>query len=193
MSILDHPNHPCESTGSGETHGYIVEMRSKYETTKIHLIGEQRVTSEWKALRPVRVSKGSGVPNGHGTAALALEMAELLDYPTAESLRWTAVARAKEQYLDLETRLVRHELSWSWRSKPIEAVKTVGQSDLMWPYVEPKPKEVALSDLDLFNIIEQRKFEHLKKQEYDKGAQWREVQRALMTAADINDATPTEQ
>jgi hypothetical protein len=192
MSILDHPSHPCESTSSGETQAYTIEIRIGRERDRQLYIGKNRVTSEWTQFDPDMVPEGQGIPNGRSYVSPALAMSSLLDYPTAEALRWWAVAAAQAQYFDLETRLVRHELSWSWRSKPIDAVKTVGQSDLMWPHVEPKPKEVVLSDLDLFNIIEQRKHEHLKKQEYDKGAQWREVQRALMTAAGIDGETPKE-
>jgi hypothetical protein len=193
MSILDHPKHPCESTGSGDTHAYTIEVRMGRETSRELRIGKQRVTTNWTQLDPDMVPEGQGVPNGRSYVSAALQMSSLLDYSTAEALRWWAVAVAQSHHANLETRLVRHELSWSWRSRPIEAVKTVEGRDLMHPHAEPKPKEVTLSNQDLLNILEQRKGECVRKQEYDKGAQWREVQRALMTAADINDATPTEQ
>lgn len=198
-SILDNPDHPCVSTGSGETEAYIVEVRLKRNCIIPRHVGRQLITSEWTRLDPSKVEKGLGVPNGHGSKSYALAMSDLLDYPTAEAIRWWAVAEAKAQYFDLETRLVRHKLSWSWRSEPVDAVKTVDAYDLMFPNATPEqkegipnPKEVTLSDIDLLNILKQRKDEHVRKQEYAKGAEWREVEKALMTAAGINKETPQD-
>lgn len=184
-SILDHPSHPCESSASGSGDGYIVEIRVGRESSRELYIGERRVTTEWTKFEPDMVPKGEGIPNGRSYVSAALQMSGLLDYATAEALRWWAVAVDQERYFDLETRLVRHELSWSWKAKPIEAVKTVEAYDLMHPLATPQ-REVVLSDLDLMNILEQRKHDHIKKQEYDKGAKWRDVQRALMVVTGIN-------
>ena len=139
-SILNHPSHPCESTGSGSGDGYIVEIRMGRESSREFYIGKRRVTTEWTRLDPDMVPKGEGIPNGRSYVSAALQMSGLLDYATAEALRWWAVAVAQEQYFDLETRLVRHELSWSWNSKPIEAVKTVETRDLMHPNETPEPQ-----------------------------------------------------
>ena len=199
-SILDNPAHPCVSTGSGETEGYIVEMRVSRIPAKPYRIAGQDVWTEWTQLDPYKVEKGLGVPNGCGSKSQALAMSGLMDYPTAEAIRWWAVAEAKAQYFDLETRLVRHKLSWSWRSEPVDAVKEVTGYDLMFPNATPeqrgeapRPMDVVLSDLDLLNILRQRKDEHVHKQEYAKGAEWREVEKALMTAAGINEETPQDQ
>jgi len=140
-SILDHPSHPCVSTESGTCEAYDVEVRIAREGRVTKMIGRQIVTTSWSSLDVERGSGGLGVPNGHGTAALYLEASGLMDYTTAEALRWWAVAQAKAEYFDLETRLVRYELNWSWNKKPLDAVKEVLQNELIWPNGEPDRTE----------------------------------------------------
>lgn len=136
-SVLDHPSHPCVSNAGGSCEAYDVEIRLARESSIVRRIGEQVVTTSWTSLELERRPLGSGVPNGHGTQALFLEASELMDYTTAQALRWWAVAQAKAHCFDLETRLVRYELNWSWNKKPLDAVKEVLQHELVWPNGEP--------------------------------------------------------
>lgn len=133
MSILDHPDHPCISTSSGEMEGYIVEMRVSIPGVIPRVIAGTHLSDKWVKLNPDKVLPGRGIPNGGPHTEYQLTMADLLSYPTAEALRWWAVAEAHSQCFDLETRLVKHRLTWSWRSEPKEAVKEVDTQELIRP------------------------------------------------------------
>jgi len=131
MSILDHPDHPCISTSSGEMEGYIVEMRVSIPGVIPRVIAGVHLSDKWVKLNPDKVLPGRGIPNGRPHTSYQLTMADLLSYPTAEALRWWAVAEAHSQCFDLETRLVKHRLTWSWSSEPQVAMKEVTAQELI--------------------------------------------------------------
>lgn len=111
------PRKPQSSSG-GQT-GYSVEARVAEHADPIE-VGGQLIVKKWK---PVRFPEAPiGVPAGPSYEK-AREHFGLLSYPAAQALRWWLHAQVDARTfafgLGLETRLIQHNITYSFEATPI--------------------------------------------------------------------------
>ena len=111
--------------------GYHVEFKTCGGRDTGFTVEGIEVTASWRKL-PAHAST-TGTPIDRGYAVPPLLMADLVGHACAEALRWQFVALCRAAYKDVETRIVEHEITWSWSSEPIEAFAEVDAEQLIYP------------------------------------------------------------
>lgn len=105
-------------SGSGTSTAYSVEARTKGSPK---MIGKHIFTKEW-----IRINfgkTGNGVPNNHRDP-LARDH-DLLTFEAAQALRWWFASEAGANLYAIETRLVKHVITYEYE------IKAVGDTDLI--------------------------------------------------------------
>ena len=113
------------SSGSGTMFGYSVEGRSVFtrpETINGQIFDERWATIEFSQ-NPI-----VGVPVGPPWTEPWLRLAGLYDYASAQALRWWFHANSAHK-LCVETRLVKHELRYSWEANRLSEYCLVSGDD----------------------------------------------------------------
>lgn len=111
-----------KSSGSSSRDGYTVEARLAY--VRPDNVGGMLLDTRWQQVHfansPIGVP-GDGDLVGHG----------LLTYQQAQSLRWWFIAEAAKQNKQfcLETRLVKHRLTYSYEVTTVSAHALIGSED----------------------------------------------------------------
>lgn len=103
--------------GSGDSveSAYTVEARSPM---RAQAVGSLVLGETWHEIDLHKVQAGLGVPNPD-----RLTIHGLLDYATAQGVRWWFIADLKQKLIyGVETRLVRHKLTTSYKIEAIEDV-----------------------------------------------------------------------
>ncbi|MDN7413448.1 hypothetical protein QZM42_33525 [Burkholderia vietnamiensis] len=114
------------TSGHGTTIGYTVEAR---HTARDHVVIAGVVyTDKWKRLNPDRAS--IGVP-AHGMFEPWLAQCGLMNYPAAQAIRWWfhAIAEADFHNLCLETRIVKHQVKYSYEETSVSEHAFIGSDD----------------------------------------------------------------
>lgn len=131
MSILDNPPDQRKSSGSGSVRGYHVEARVPGGRDNSFVIADTTLTAAW---RRINVKEGyPGIPISKVYHESALTLSGLVDYPCAQALRWWFISIAISLCKDVDTRIVEHEITWSWGAQPLEAFSEVSAEELMYP------------------------------------------------------------
>jgi len=125
------------SSQSGTCEGYSVEARSAF--TSAEVINGQLFDERWSMVR-FNDNSPIGVPRGPVWSERWLAACGLYDYAAAQSLRWWFHAQSAHK-LCLETRLVKHTITYSVDSKRIsEHVLITGEDrSSMMPDWNKKP------------------------------------------------------
>lgn len=113
-------------SGHGSTAGYSVEAR--------HTSGDHAViagvvyTKEWKRLHPEQAP--IGVP-AHGRFETWLGQCGLMSYPAAQAIRWWFHAIAEQEFKNicLETRIVKHQVKYSYEETSTSEHALIGGED----------------------------------------------------------------
>lgn len=114
--IIEQPETKAEfpkkgQSGNGTTHGYTVEAR--YTAGDHVVINGVVYTDKWKQVNPDRAA--IGVPT-HRPFESWLHQCNLMNYPAAQAIRWWFHAIAEQDFhnICLETRLIKHEIKYSY-------------------------------------------------------------------------------
>lgn len=115
------------SSGSGHETAYSVEVRSMYGHAR--QLGKLLIDNRWQA---VSFEEGpSGIPAGSKYYFVSRHL-HLMGYPAAQALRWWLHADADSDLgggLCLETRLVKHEIKYSFSEESVSAHAYIGGED----------------------------------------------------------------
>lgn len=121
------------SSASGTQKAYSIEARYAYLTPK--KFGELLLDTRWRRVNYTDVPDGCGVPKGT-RFLFAAEQCGLLGYAAAQALRWWFHANA-DHYLGasacLETRIVVHEVKYSYSESAIDAGSVIGGREQFCP------------------------------------------------------------
>ncbi|MBR8182114.1 hypothetical protein KDW54_06850 [Burkholderia ambifaria] len=115
-------------SGNGRTTGYSVEARFVTTSQDHVVINGVIYTDRWKR---VHVDQGPvGVPP-HGRFESWLDQCLLMNYPAAQAIRWWfhALAEADFHNICLETRIVKHEVEYSYKERAVSEHALVGGED----------------------------------------------------------------
>lgn len=131
-------------SGSGTIDGYSVEARCNYHQAMV--LGDRVIDNRWAQLH---FPKGHpGVPIGPSYSLPFLDVVGLMSYPAAQAMRWWVHAEAERglKYMCLETRIVKHRVSYSYSAKRESEHCIVGgddRSNMMpdWGREAPSPDE----------------------------------------------------
>lgn len=112
----------ADGSGSGTDCVWSVEARYNYHTAKA--FGDLILDNRWQRLY-FKKHKEIGVPQG-GCLTPAIKLSGLLSYQAAQALRWWFIANCENDSmfgvmgaLCLETRLVKHEVEYSYKVRAI--------------------------------------------------------------------------
>lgn len=112
------------SSGNGSENVYSVEARAPYQPVTV---GDQIFDAKWRHVHfndsPLL---GVGV---HARVTPGRVLSYLYDYAQAQALRWWLVAETERHHFSLETRLVKHRISWSYSCEAISAHVVIGSED----------------------------------------------------------------
>lgn len=114
------------ASGHGTTVGFTVEAR---HTAGDHVVIAGVVyTGKWKRLHPDKAS--IGVP-AHGMFEPWLSQCGLMNYPAAQAIRWWfhAIAEAELRNICLETRIVKHQVKYSYEETSVSEHAFIGKED----------------------------------------------------------------
>lgn len=116
------------SSGSGSDSGFTVQARYAYPEPKdFH---GQILDNRWRTLHfqqsPI------GVPAQARYAPWSGSMPGLMTYPAAEALRWWFIANAAHSFdhFCLETRIIKHEIKYSYSEEAVAAGPATSSLDL---------------------------------------------------------------
>jgi hypothetical protein len=130
------------SSGSGKLKAYSVEARSVY--TEPQFFDGKIFDERWREIHFAQ-SITCGVPRGPAWSILWLQACGLYSYAAAQALRWWFHANS-EHLLCLETRIVEHDITYSYDSQRLSehgVIKGEDRSSIMpnWSdkSVERKP------------------------------------------------------
>lgn len=130
------------SSGNGTDHAYTVEARLAYPEPR-SVVG-QILDTRWRQV--AFVESTVGVPARPRYAPWGAFLSDKLSYQAAQALRWWFLANAEQEFscLCIETRLVEHEIKYSYSSTAIKAGALIGgedRSNIMfdWGKKEPPP------------------------------------------------------
>ena len=134
-------------TRQGKTRCYTVEARSMNQPMQCNgvLLGH-----EWHRMHFREAPLNLGVPRGSRYEIGLLDELDMLDYQAAQALRWWLHAQAYAEPIGaspyaLETRLVEHEVKYSFQVKALAAHEVVSPADRS----SFKPREViAVKDIE---------------------------------------------
>lgn len=134
MSSDDYPTGPDEfprkaSNGSGSMKGYSVEARYAYPSPK--MFAGNLLDARWSTVQFVETIPPFGVPNGRRYSEPWLRNTGLYTYQAAQALRWWFLAAAEAEFsvLCIETRLVEHDIVYSYGSTATKPVALIGGDD----------------------------------------------------------------
>lgn len=132
------------SSGSGTDTAYSVQARMAYITPKV--VAGQLLDLRWTKIHfdPAR----NGVPVREGLFPQFRTLG-LLSYQAAQAMRWWFIAAAAKDHdhLCLETRLVEHEVKYSYSAVAARACEVIGAGDdrrHMMPERTPTPAQDAV-------------------------------------------------
>jgi len=113
-------------SGSGTETCYSVEARC---THKPKQIGAQIFDANWLTVQFDHVAPPLGVPSG--PPSMMRDKLGLYGYQAAQALRWWFHANAAAGWQDgcIETRLVKHEVKYSYSSQALSAHVAIGGED----------------------------------------------------------------
>ena len=112
-----------DSRGSGSTTAYSVEARTTYFSPQ--KLGEIILDDKWRTIPFAKAKEPIGVPNTlHCHHA---EQAGLMTWPAANALRWWL--HAGHDRFCLETRIVKHKVTWSYSIKTESAHHVISGED----------------------------------------------------------------
>jgi hypothetical protein len=118
------------SSGSGGGRGYSVEVRLNYNGAA-EIVNGIAVGPNWTRLHFEKAVVG--VPQGNVCWG-HLPNTSLLGYASAQALRWWFLANAEAtrgHALCIETRLVRHDCTYSYKETPVAAQDETGESQCL--------------------------------------------------------------
>lgn len=131
--MTDYPVEPDtfpkdSSRGSGGIVAYAVEARLAYYTPR--QVAGMLLDTRWRKVEFAETTP-FGVPNGHSYNSPWLRMTGLFEYQAAQALRWWFLAQAEVEFSCgcVETRLIEHEINYSYTSTAKKAVAPIGGED----------------------------------------------------------------
>lgn len=116
-----------KESGSGTTVGYSVEARCSCREPK--KVGDIILHDKWQRIHFNKGFPGVPQPKVH---LYELERAGLLGYQTAQALRWWFHAELEREILGglcIESRLVKHQVEYSYKSTAISQHEIIGGND----------------------------------------------------------------
>lgn len=115
--------------GSGTTYGYTVEARFSYHEPA--QIGGVLLDNRWREVK--FTASTIGVPRGPRWNAAQFEQGGLVGYAAAQALRWWLHADAEANSVGggvcLETRIVKHKLTYSYAVERVSDHGHIGGED----------------------------------------------------------------
>lgn len=130
------------SSGSGGVTGYSVEARLNYHEPRT--ISGQIFDNRWSTVHFQQTVPPFGVPSGRRYNSCWYDQTGLFSYQAAQALRWWFLANAEVEFscLCLETRLIEHEIKYSYSSTGVKAGAVIGgddRSNIMFGWGEKTP------------------------------------------------------
>jgi hypothetical protein len=134
MDVKEHrddpPNHAGKQLGgSGTDSGWSVEARYAYYEPKV--INGMMLDDRWRTVH-FNDTSPIGVPRGPRYHSPWLAHCGLYSYQSAQALRWWFIAQAEAELLGslcLETRLVKHKITYSYHHTAETAHEVIGGDD----------------------------------------------------------------
>lgn len=130
------------SSASGTEFAYTVEARYAYPEPKV--ICGMMLDLRWRSVQfdPSPI----GVPTQHRYCPWGGGFPHLMTYPAAQALRWWFLAQAKSvfDHLCVETRLVKHEVTYQISEKAIAAAAEIDGGDEREAFRQPPPLPKAV-------------------------------------------------
>lgn len=114
------------SNHNGTEHAYTIEARSMFNEPQV--FGKQIFDQRWKRVQFDQVAPPFGVPAGHSMVADRLG---LHSYPAAQALRWWFHANAHATFsgICLESRIVKHAVSYTFSEEAVSAHEVISGED----------------------------------------------------------------
>lgn len=115
------------SSGSGHETAYSVEIRCTSRSPRP--LGKLLIDNRWQAVS--FDESPNGIPAG-STYYFVSRHLRLFGYPAAQALRWWLHAQADSEIggsLCLETRLIKHEIKYSYSEEAVSAHVPIGGED----------------------------------------------------------------